>query len=86
MRRFWFEFETHEPEQLPPGVRMGCGATAATVEDALSLVAARVFSGADLPPLRRLTADIDISTLDAGHVLPNMGNPTHRGIWFPLGY
>ncbi len=86
LRRFWFEFAAGNPEDLPPGVRMGCGATARTIDEATALVQQRVFGGATLPPIRRVVPDIDVSTLDAGHVRPNMGNPVVAGIWFPLGY
>jgi hypothetical protein len=27
-----------------------------------------------------------VSTLDKGHVLPNMAAPNERGIWYPLGF
>jgi hypothetical protein len=30
--------------------------------------------------------NLDIRTLDQGHVIPNMKDPTLRGVWFPLGY
>lgn len=30
--------------------------------------------------------DVDVSTLDPEHVLPNTGVPAARGIWFPLGH
>jgi hypothetical protein len=30
-----------------------------------------------------VTEDVDIQTLDQGHVLPNMGVPSERGVWFP---
>jgi hypothetical protein len=86
LRRFWFEFTVARPEDLPPGVRMGCGVTAHTLEQATALVQERVFGGAALPPTRIVVSDIEISTLDPGHVRPNMGNPVIEGIWFPLGY
>jgi hypothetical protein len=71
---------------LQSGVRMGCGATARTLEEATAIVQERVFGGAALPPIRDIVSDIDISTLDPGHVRPNMGNPVIEGVWFPLGY
>ncbi len=86
LRRFWFEFAADSAESLPPGVRMGCGVSAATLEDARAMVKQRVFGGAELPPLRAVVCDIDVSTLDPGHVRPNMGNPAVVGVWFPLGY
>jgi hypothetical protein len=86
LRRFWFEFDVSGSSDLPAGIRMGCGVTAHTHEDAGLLVQERVFRGASLPPITQLVPDVDVSTLDPGHVRPNMGNPAVRGIWFPLGY
>ncbi|MGK3959279.1 hypothetical protein WMF38_40320 [Sorangium sp. So ce118] len=86
LHRFWFEFTIDHPEDLPPGVRMGCGVTAHTVEEATALIRERVFGGAVLPRIHEVVPDIDVSKLDPGHVRPNMGNPVVRGIWFPLGY
>lgn len=85
-RRFWFEFAIDNPEDLPPGIRMGCGVTARTLEEATALIQQRVFEGTPIPHVRKIVSDIDISMLDRGHVRPNMGNPVIPGIWFPLGY
>jgi hypothetical protein len=63
----------------------GCGVTAWSHEDALRLLRERVFVRQPLPPVRRCVEDVDVSTLDPGHVLPNMADPTRRGVWFPLG-
>lgn len=27
--------------------------------------------------------DVDVRTLDEGHVIPNMGPPAIRGVWYP---
>lgn len=54
--------------------------------DALLLVLERVFSGKALPPIIKIIEDVDISTLDKNHVLPNMQPPFARGIWFSMGY
>jgi hypothetical protein len=29
---------------------------------------------------------VDVSSLDPGHVPPNVGPPHVRGVWFPSGY
>lgn len=42
-----------------------------------------VFDGGPLPPIERVVEDVDLSQLDAAHVLPNVGDPTLRGVWFP---
>jgi hypothetical protein len=83
LRRYWFEFSVDA--DLPPGVKRGCGVTAYDLSDALRIVRDRVFGGAE-PPIVKSTEDIDVSTLDPGHVLPNMMPPSNRGVWFPLGY
>ena len=84
MRRFWFQFDVSN--DLSPGVRMGCGITAYDQEDALRLLRERVFFETTVPRPLDIVEDVDISSLDAGHVLPNMGNVAIRGVWFPLGY
>jgi hypothetical protein len=83
MRRFWFRFEN--TGNLPAGVRMGCGVTAWSREDAEALLRQRVFAGARIPTPQIVIEDVDVSTLDPGHVRPNMGDPVLRGVWFPLG-
>ncbi|MCP3097663.1 hypothetical protein LZ198_02100 [Myxococcus sp. K15C18031901] len=83
-RRFWFEFESGDA--LPVGTRLGCGVSARDAEDAMVLLRERVFQGSDLPRVLRLVEDVDVSTLDAGHVLPNLGDVRERGVWFPRGH
>jgi len=39
--------------------------------------------GTPPPDAVKVTEDVDVSTLDAGHVLPNMYPPNERGVWFP---
>jgi len=45
-----------------------------------------VFKGPLPFPVASSIEDVDIRTLDQGHVIPNMLPPSWRGIWFPLGY
>ncbi len=84
--RFWLQFDDAGDVHLPSDVRIGCGVTAFGYEDALSLVQQRVFGGRDLPIVTECIKDVDVSSLDPGHVLPNMRSPVERGIWYPLGY
>ena len=86
LRRFWIEFATSARPTLPMGTRRGIGVTAFSRDDALALVRTVVFGDNDLPPLDSIIEDVDVSTLDPGHVLPNMGTVLRRGIWFPLGH
>ncbi|HKA21179.1 MAG TPA: hypothetical protein VKN18_23070 [Blastocatellia bacterium] len=86
MHRFWLEVDLAIDEEHPAGLLIGCGVTANAYDDALALVQERVFKASPLPSLKKLIDDVDTSSLNAGHVLPNIGIPSIRGIWFPLGY
>lgn len=74
-RRFWIEFEQSSVQ--------GFGVTAIDIADALALIERLP---AYLQPTGRTTKvieDVDIRDLDAGHVVPNMGAPIWRGVWYP---
>ena len=86
LRRYWIRFASDTDSPLPLGLRHGCGVTAFNHDDALSILAATVFRGDKLPAIASVEEDIDVSSLDQGRVIPNMGVPTRRGVWFPLGY
>jgi hypothetical protein len=86
LRRFWFTFELTLREPHPPGVLMGCGVTAVDEADAIRILKNRVFGSDLLPEIKTTVTDVDMSKLDQHHVLPNIGDPTTRGVWFPLGY
>jgi len=81
LHRYWFEFGGPR-EALPPGGWLGCGVTAVDRADAEQLLAEGPFRGAPIPPIDRVIENVDVSELDAGHVLPNMGDVTQRGVWF----
>ncbi len=86
MVRFWFQFEFDSKTSVSPGLIIGCGITAFDYSDAIVILEQKVFNNRKLPPIKEVTKNIDISTLDSEHVLPNMNPPNNRGIWFPLGY
>jgi hypothetical protein len=87
LTRFWFEFDKSSDDLrnyvVSSGLGWGCGVTARDYNDALVLLNEQLLHGAPVPPILRVISDIDVSTLDAGHILPNMGVPTLRGVWFP---
>jgi hypothetical protein len=82
LRRYWIEWE-HSPEERDPYLRHGCGVTAFDKDDALQLVKEKMFPDEPLPPVSKIIEDVDVSTLDQGHVIPNMHPPVWRGVWFP---
>jgi hypothetical protein len=73
--KFWFSG--------PHGLGVGVGVTAHSYADALELLASSgLKSGADFDA-EKFVENIDIRTLDQGHVIPNIGPPNFRGVWFP---
>lgn len=85
MTRYWFEF-SGSLQEFPSGLILGCGVTAYDYADAISILRQKVFKGKELPEIKSIVENIDIRTLDNGHIRPNMGDPTLRGVWFPMGY
>lgn len=83
LRRYWFTFSSIEPYNP---LRLGCGVTAYSYEDAISILLQTVFVGQNEPQIDKVVEDIDVSTLDQKHVIPNMDPPVWRGVWFPKGY
>jgi hypothetical protein len=86
LTRFWFTFKLSLGDPHPPGVLTGCGITALDEEDAIRILKEDVFRSPKLPEVKARVTDVDVSQLDRRHVLPNMGDPSRRGVWFPLGY
>ena len=79
LTRYWFKFV-----KSPFGnLNLGCGITAYDLEDAHRFLREKVFPERGAQPIEAVVEDIDISTLEANHVRPNMGNPAVRGVWFP---
>src|SRR6476469_10043129 len=82
--RYWIEFEKEEFADGTLLPNLGVGVTAWTEDDALTLIAAAfVRSVGDLPRRTRVISDVDVSSLDPGHVIPGVGDPTRRGVWYP---
>lgn len=85
LTRFWFEFDR---DSLPTGlgIALGCGVTAWSYDDAINILEEEVFRDVAFPKIKKVDENIDISTLDRSHVLPNMLPPNVRGVWYPIGY
>jgi hypothetical protein len=76
LHRYWIKFAA----PAPAGFTLGCGVTAVSETEAREL-ALKVCHGA--PVITSIVSDVDVSTLDAKRVIPNMGDCTQRGVWFP---
>ncbi len=85
LTRFWIEFDFEDMNPPDPLLTWGCGVTGAELSDCLDLIQERLLEGRALPPIRRVTEDVDVRQLDQRHVIPNMGPPIWRGVWFPQG-
>jgi hypothetical protein len=86
LNRYWFKFKLSLNDPHPIGTLLGCGVTASSKDEALELLQHKVFRNQQLPPLEKCIENVEQSELDTKHVLPNSGDPSVRGIWFPLGY
>jgi hypothetical protein len=64
-------------------LRRGCGVTGYDQTDCERLIATDLLKGEDLPLTTRVIPDVDVQTLDLGHVIPNMGVVVWRGVWWP---
>ena len=73
LHRYWF----------PMGLDFGIGVTAFSEAEGRSLAnetrAKYGYKGVVGPVI----IDVDVSTLDANHVLPDIGPPVIRGVWYP---
>jgi hypothetical protein len=78
LHRYWFEFETRVDY-----FGAWFGVTAYNYDDAISVLNKWVFNGKTMPPLKKMAEDVNVESLDAGHVLPNIGVVAVRGIWYP---
>lgn len=82
LHRYWFTF-AGDARSLPAGLAMGCGVTALNRDEAAALIQRDVLGGKELPAVARVVEDVDVGALDTNHVLPNVGPPNVRGVWFP---
>ncbi len=52
----------------------------------MALLEKHVFKGPMPVLIASSIEDVDVRTLDQGHVIPNMLPPDRRGVWYPMGY
>ena len=78
MKRYWFQFDIESSINYPAGIGFGCGVTALDYSDAVTIMKKHLFGDRDLPPIKEVVENVDLRTLDQGHVTPNMKSPDHR--------
>ncbi|TFF40400.1 hypothetical protein [Mucilaginibacter psychrotolerans] len=83
LKRYWFQFEDIPLQYMPA---FGVGVTAYSYEDAIDTISKTVFENMLFPHVTMCIENIDVSTLDVGHVLLNMLPSTFRGVWYPAGF
>ena len=83
LHRFWFTFKN--PPQLSV-LNLGCGVTAYSCDDALALLQGRSSFPMDGLEICEVVENVQIDSLDPGHVRPNIGDVSQRGVWFPLEF
>ena len=62
---------------------LGFGVTAYSIDDAKGLVDVAARRIGRSYEVIEIVEDVDVRELDQNHVVPNMGPPNFRGVWFP---
>jgi hypothetical protein len=81
LRRYWIRFDRES--RIPVGFRMGCGITAHSKVEALTLLRDIYPREPDNFVVAEIVEDVILSDLDPKHVRPNIGDPSRLGVWFP---
>ena len=73
LRRYWFKTREH----------LGFGVTAYSEDDAKRLIADAARRLSRDYDVLGIVVDVDVRDLDQRAVVPNMGPPNFRGVWYP---
>ncbi|MBA3694977.1 MAG: hypothetical protein H0W77_16360 [Acidobacteria bacterium] len=73
LTRYWFI----------TNIQYNFGLTAYSIEDARKLIDEANKTFRFKFEIIEIIENIDISTLDENHILPNIGAPNFRGVWYP---
>jgi hypothetical protein len=86
LKRYWFEFDFGDDELSRYGylpISRGCGITAYDYDDALHIMRYFLIQDKEMLRLGRVIENIDISTIEDMNIIPNLGVPVWRGVWYP---
>lgn len=81
--RYWIEFS--DPP-LGNAIGLGCGISALDEAQTRHILEHQVFSKLGQLQIKSIQIDVDIRTLNPNKVIPNMGDVTVIGVWFPQGF
>lgn len=81
LHRYWIRLDAGS--KIPVGFRLGCGITAHSEAEALSLLHGIYPDEPDKFVIAEIVQDVAMSDLDPRHVLPNIGDTSRLGVWFP---
>jgi plastocyanin len=85
VRRYWFEFDV-DSSTATSGLRerlaRGCGVTGRDEDDCLDLIKRDVVADNELPKVRRVIRDVDLSSLST-MIRQTMDGTRTRGVWYP---
>ncbi len=62
---------------------IGFGVTAYSLEDAEKLLLEATEKMGVTLEIEYVVKDVNVSELDQNHMVPNMGAPNFRGVWYP---
>lgn len=74
LRQYWFKLKLTLDDEPPSGTLLGCGVTANSLDEAVELIANKIFQGVP-PEIESVIEDVKPEMLDERHVLPNMEDP-----------
>jgi len=85
LTRYWFEFELSGEDLRRFGYfpAYGVGITAYDYQDALSLLRKWVLRTDEMPKMKRVTENVDVSILGEQNFSTYLGCPAWRGVWHP---
>jgi hypothetical protein len=63
----------------PSPLNLGCGVTAHNPEDAVEILRTQIFALYGEREIEEIVEDVALGSLDADHILPNIGNPAAMG-------
>lgn len=81
LHRYWIRLDARS--KIPIGFRLGCGITAHSEAEALALLHGIYPGEPDKFVVAEIVQDVAMSDLEPNHVLPNIGDTSRMGVWFP---